>query len=74
MKKEVIVFIALFVLLALGMHITQWISHPVEHLEQLASAKMPYHPLLYTGVIYVAIGIIRLIITGIRYFWKRVKQ
>jgi len=58
-KKEFVIFIALFCFLALGMHMPQWLSHPVEHLHNLQTHKMPYHPLLYTFLLYLVIGILR---------------
>ncbi|WP_190275658.1 hypothetical protein [Sulfurospirillum deleyianum] len=42
----------------------QWISHPIEHFQQLMSHQ-PYHPLLYTFIVYAVIGFIRLIFWGL---------
>ena len=61
-QKEIFIFIAVFVFLALGMHMNQWISHPIEHLYHLSSHKMPYHPLFYTAIVYAVICVIRIII------------
>ena len=59
--REVIIFIAIFLFLALGMHMNQWLTHPIEHLHQLSTHKMSYHPLLYTTIVYVLLGIVRAI-------------
>jgi hypothetical protein len=59
MKKELMIFISLFIVLALGMHMNQWLTHPIEHFARLATDKMPYHPLLYTGVFYASIVFLR---------------
>ena len=59
MKKELFIFLTLMIVLALGMHFNQWISHPIEHLEQLSHHKMPYHPLLYTAFLYIILGAFR---------------
>lgn len=59
LKKELLIFSALFLFLALGMHMTQWLTHPIEHLHHLQTHKMPYHPLLYTFLLYVVVGILR---------------
>ncbi len=64
MKKEFFIFLLLLVLLALGIHMNQWISHPIEHFQQLMSHQ-PYHPLLYTFIVYAVIGSIRLIFWGL---------
>jgi len=66
-KKEFIIFISIFLFLALGMHMNQWITHPVEHLMHLGTHKMPYHPLLYTFLVYLFIGFFRIIF---RFFAK----
>lgn len=63
LKREVLIFIVIFLFLALGMHMNQWFSHPIEHLNQLNTHKMPYHPLLYTAIVYILLGIIRVVIT-----------
>ena len=70
-KKEFVIFIALFCFLALGMHMPQWLSHPIEHLHNLQTHKMPYHPLLFTFILYLIIGFIRLIIHSIKKLFKR---
>lgn len=71
MKKELFIFSLLFCFLALGMHMPQWIDHPMTHLHNLAEHKMPYHPLLFTFIIYVIIGIVRSLIYGIKKLFKR---
>lgn len=59
LKKELLIFSVLFLFLALGMHMTQWLSHPLEHLNHLATHKIPYHPLLYTFLLYLVVAILR---------------
>ncbi len=66
-KKELSIFLGLFIFLALGMHMNQWLSHPFEHLSHLSTHKMPYHPLLYTFLLYAFIGVFRALI---RFFKK----
>lgn len=65
MKKEILIFIGLFLFLAIGMHFAQWTSHPVEHLKALPHASAyglgPEHPFVFTLVLYLIIGIPRLI-------------
>ncbi|MBN1839515.1 MAG: hypothetical protein JW802_05670 [Campylobacterales bacterium] len=74
MKKESVIFILLFVFLALGMHMNQWASHPIEHFKHLATHHMPYHPLLYTLIVYLIVGLIRMVIHGvIKLFTKRIR-
>lgn len=65
LKREVLIFIVIFLLLSLGMHMNQWLSHPLEHLQQLSIHKMPYHPLLYTTIVYLLVGLIRAVISAI---------
>jgi len=61
-KKEFFIFVVIFFVLSLGMHMNQWVSHPLEHFSRLMAHDMPYHPLLYTFIAYVLIGVLRLAI------------
>lgn len=71
MKKELLIFVLLFFVLALSVHMRQWIEHPLTHLHNLATNKNPYHPLLFTFIIYLFIGIVRSIVYGIKKLFKR---
>jgi hypothetical protein len=71
-KKEILIFIAIFLFLALGMHMNQWLTQPLTHLNNLSTHKMPYHPLLYTTIVYSFIWLIRAVIRAfIKLFSKR---
>ena len=71
LKKELLIFITLFFILALGMHFHQWTSQPLEHIRHLSTHKIPYHPLLYTGLAYIGLGIFRLFFTAIKAIFAR---
>ena len=71
LKKEIIIFCALFVFLALGMHFNQWFSHPIEHFRALLEHSMPYHPFLYTALLYVVVAFFRWIASLIVRIFKR---
>ncbi|QDF27801.1 hypothetical protein [Halarcobacter anaerophilus] len=59
LKKEIIVFFTIFVLSSLIMHYSAWISHPIEHIKALSYHSMPYHPILYTFIIYILVAVVR---------------
>ena len=63
MKKELIIFLGIFLFLAIVMHFKEWISHPIEHIMVLPDAGAyglgPFHPLIITFVLYAFIGLIR---------------
>jgi len=63
MKNELMIFLGIFLFLAIGMHFKEWISHPIEHIMALPDAGAygfgPFHPLIFTLVIYLFIGLIR---------------
>jgi len=64
--KEIVIFIGLFLFLTLGMHMKQWISHPIDHIEHLAGSQFGlFHPLYFTFGIYVVVFIIRKIFSVI---------
>ena len=57
MKKEIIIYVAVFLFLAIGMHFKQWTSHPIEHLMALPSGGalgVPgiAHPFVFTFIVY----------------------
>jgi hypothetical protein len=70
MKKELSIFVGIFLFLAIGMHFKEWISHPLEHIMALPSAGAygigAIHPLVFTMVVYIIFvmlrGIVRLFI------------
>ncbi|MEA3512227.1 MAG: hypothetical protein U9R37_01355 [Campylobacterota bacterium] len=65
MKKELIIFVGLFLFLAIGMHFKEWMSHPVEHIMALPHASSYglgwEHPIVYTLLLYIIVGIPRVI-------------
>lgn len=61
--KETFIFIVLFLLLALGMHMKHWIAHPIELLQQLSSSKFGlFHPLYFTFGVYILLYIPRVLV------------
>ena len=57
MKREIIIFIGLFLFLAIGMHFKQWIDHPIEHLMNMphgGAFGVPgiIHPFVFTFILY----------------------
>ncbi|WP_200762992.1 hypothetical protein [Nitrosophilus alvini] len=65
--KELFIYIAIFLFLAIGMHFKEWISHPVEHIKALPSSEFgPLHPFLFAFGGYIFILIIRLFVKIIR--------
>jgi len=43
MKKELSIFIGLFLFLAIGMHFKEWMDHPIEHAMALPTAGAIWH-------------------------------
>jgi hypothetical protein len=74
MKKELMIFLTIFLFLAIGMHFKEWISHPVEHLMALPKAGAygfgAFHPLIFTTIIYGVISFFR----GIVYLLSKNKK
>jgi hypothetical protein len=60
LKKEIIIYIGIFLFLAIGMHFNQWLSHPIEHLMAMPSGGafgVPgiVHPFVFTLLVYLII-------------------
>ena len=56
MKKELSVFIGIFLFLAIGMHFKEWLSHPIDHVISLPTAGAygigAFHPDIYIDRLY----------------------
>lgn len=68
MKKDLGIFILIFVLLALGMHFKEWMDHPIEHFESLfTQGWFGLHPL----VIALAVFLLFVMLRGIVRFFRK---
>lgn len=65
MKKELLIFIILFLFLSVAIHFDAWISHPIAQIEALpkggALGLGVWHPLVFTFFAYFIVLIFRLI-------------
>jgi hypothetical protein len=64
MKKELLVFIVVFFILAISFHFDQWLDHPIVHLSNMSNGGafgVPgiIHPLVFTFVLYILLLIPR---------------
>jgi hypothetical protein len=63
MKQELIIFIGIFLVLAIGMHFKEWLGYPIEHLIALPSASAyglgAEHPFVFTLIVYIIVAIPR---------------
>jgi len=57
------IFFGIFLVLALGMHFKEWMSHPLDHVMALPNAGAfglgPFHPLIITLFFYLILGVFR---------------
>ncbi len=72
MKKEMTLFIGIFLFLAIGMHFKEWLDHPIEHITALPHAGAfgfgAFHPLIFTLIVYIVFIVLR---AFIRLFTKK---
>jgi uncharacterized membrane protein len=63
MKKELIIFGIIFIVLAIGIHISEWMSYPIEHIMALPNSAAygmgAIHPIIFTLIVYILISIPR---------------
>ncbi|MCK5111506.1 MAG: hypothetical protein KAQ94_08290 [Arcobacteraceae bacterium] len=64
MKKELLVYIGIFLFLAIGMHFKQWIDHPIDHLINLphgGAFGVPgtLHPFVFSLIVYLIVWLPR---------------
>jgi hypothetical protein len=57
LKKELTIFMSIFLFLAIGMHFKEWISHPIDHILALPNSGAyglgPLHPLIFVILVYL---------------------
>lgn len=71
-KRELLIFVGLFLVLALGMHHQAWLSHPLVQIRELQGSPLgPWHPLYLTALAYLLLWIVRLVFRGIAKIFKR---
>lgn len=70
MKKELLIYLLTVVVSALLMH-PDLFSTPFARFEMMANRANYYHPLLFGLGVYLVIGIIRLIVVGLKKIMKR---
>ena len=62
MKRQLYILLGIFLFLAIGMHFSEWISHPIEHIKALPDAGVfglgSTHPVVFTVVVYAFFTII----------------
>lgn len=71
LKKEITIFIVLFIVSTLVVHNSVWFTSPIEHVNSLFSHPMPYHPLLYVLLIYIVLLVLRGIIALVKKVFSR---
>lgn len=74
-NKEFVIYLGLFLFLALGMHHKAWLDHPIEHIRALPQSDFGvFHPFYFTLGAYLLVGLIRLIISAIGKLVRKQKQ
>ncbi|HIM94842.1 MAG TPA: hypothetical protein EYM49_07420 [Campylobacterales bacterium] len=70
MQKQLIHFFGIFLFLAIGMHFSEWMSHPVEHLMALPSSGAyglgMAHPLIFTVIAYLVVMLLIFLVKKIK--------
>ena len=66
MKKELLIFISIFIVLTFGMHYSELLTHPFEHISNLSKSGAyglgAIHPIIFTIIVYVIVSIPRFIV------------
>lgn len=61
-KRELLIYLGIFILLSAGMHHKAWLTHPLVHIQSLPESNFgTFHPLFFTLGAYLAIAVIRVI-------------
>ncbi len=66
-KREILLYFALFILLALAMHAKACFTHPLEHIQAIGTAPLGvWHPFVFTFLIYLLLLLLRLLIAFVK--------
>ncbi|WP_419763704.1 MAG: hypothetical protein ACNI28_07775 [Arcobacter sp.] len=70
MKKELIIFLFILLILSLFSHFNDFFTHPIEHIQSLPQSTTYglgfLHPIIITFVVYLLLLILRFIIKFIK--------
>jgi len=65
LKKEIIIFFVVFLILSVGMHYKEFIEFPLEHIKGLPNSSAYglgfSHPIIFTFIVYTMVSLPRLI-------------
>ena len=71
MKKELLIYFSVFVVLTFTLHFNELITHPFEHILNLSKSGAyglgAIHPIIFTAIVYVIVLIPRLIVKLFRF-------
>ncbi|WP_151949467.1 hypothetical protein [Aliarcobacter butzleri] len=66
MKKELIIFIVILIVLTITMHYKEFINYPLAHIKNFPNSSAYgfgiFHPLVFASIIYFVLSIPRLVI------------
>jgi len=68
--NELIIYLVLFALLSLGIH-NDLLHTPLDRIALMQEHNAYLHPFIYTTVVYLVFGVIRLSIIGVKRFKLR---
>ncbi|MGB5964712.1 MAG: hypothetical protein WBF77_11395 [Sulfurimonadaceae bacterium] len=61
-KRELLIYLGIFIFLAAGMHHKAWLTHPLVHIQSLPESDFGiFHPLFFTLGAYLFVAIIRVV-------------
>ena len=66
MKKELLIYFIIFVVLTITIHFNELITHPIEHILNLSKSGAyglgAIHPIVFTTIVYVIVLIPRFVV------------
>ena len=71
MKKELLIYFIIFVVLTITIHFSELITHPFEHILNLSKSGAyglgAIHPIIFTIIVYVIVLIPRFVVKLFRF-------
>lgn len=69
-KKEILIFLIIFLISSLIVHFDSWVNTPISHISNLSAHPLSIHPILYTLFIYIVVLVLRGILLLIKRIFK----
>ncbi|AXH08611.1 hypothetical protein CP960_09225 [Malaciobacter halophilus] len=70
-KNLILLYIVIFLISSLVIHLDKWTKYPVEHFKALLNHSSPFHPFIYSLIIFTIVLVIIVVLQSITKLLKK---